>query len=138
MSIITRNKLNAALKGKGQCKTIKAGKRLQYLQKSSSYDGSDPLGDTIELMKHSGNNIILDYINAEFNGVHVKHIDATDSNLTIQQDQSAIICEVADVIKVLTDSCADGAISPNEVDRLTKEFDDLLVLDSLSGLLVSS
>lgn len=125
MSIVTRNKLKEAMKGTGECKTVKAGKRMQYNWRDSSYKGSDPLGDTIELMKHSGNNIILDFICAENGGVFVKNVEADDSKKTLHQDQSSIICEVADVIKVLTDSCADGEISPKEIDKMTREFDEL-------------
>lgn len=76
-------------------------------------------------MDHSQNNIVLDYLCSINGGVFVKSVEADDSQLTIQQDQSAIICEMADVIKVLTDSCADGDISTKEVEHLTKEFDEL-------------
>lgn len=124
MSIITRNKLNAALKGKGQCKTIKAGKRLQYLQKSSSYDGSDPLGDTIELMKHSKNNIILDYICAENGGIFVKNVEAQDSTKTIFQDTSTIFSEASDILRVLSDAGSDGKITQEEGEKIRKEVDE--------------
>jgi len=125
MSICTRRKLNEALKGKGECKNIKAGKRLQYLWKDSGYDGADPLGDTIELIKHSGNNIILDHINAEFDGIHLKNIEAADSTKSVHQDIASIFSEASDVLKVLSDSGADGKIDQEEGDKIRKEVDEL-------------
>lgn len=124
MSNCTRNLLSKALKGKGQCTTVKAGRRRQFQWKDTSIDESDPLGDTIELMKHSGNSIILDYINAEFGGVHLKNIEAQDSTKSVHQDISSIFTEASDVLKVLSDSGADGKITQEEGDKIRKEVDD--------------
>jgi len=124
MSIITRNKLKEALKGSGECKTVKAGKRLQYLWRDSSYDGSDPLGDTIELMKHSGNTTILDFICAENGGVFVKNIEAEDSTKTLFQDTSIIFSEASDILRVLSDAGSDGKITQEEGDKIRKEVDE--------------
>ena len=124
MSIISRKTLREALKGKGECTTVRAGKRRQFQWKDTTVDESDPLGDTIELMKHSGNDVILNHICTEFGGVFVKNIDVVDSNKNILQDQSSIICEMSDVIKTLTDCCADGKLSTKEIETLKREVDE--------------
>jgi len=124
MSIITRNKLKEALKGTGECKTIKAGKRMQYLWRDSAYQGSDPLGDTIELMKHSGNNIILDHFCAEFNGIFVPNVEADDSTKTLFQDTSNIFSEASDILRVLSDAGSDGKITQEEGEKIRKEVDE--------------
>ncbi len=126
MSIITRNKLKEALKGSGECKTIKAGKRMQYLWRDSSHKGSDPLGDTIELNRHADNNIILDHFCAEFDGVFIKNVDSNTSKKSIFQEQSDILSECSDVIRVLTDACSDGKITTKEIDTLKVEVDEFV------------
>lgn len=124
MSIITRNKLKQALKGCGECKAIKAGKRMQYLWRDPKHQGSDPLGDTIALMKHSGNNVILDYICAESGGVFVPNVEAEDSTSTIFQDTSTIFSEASDILRVLSDAASDGKITQEEGEKIRKEVDE--------------
>lgn len=120
-----RTVLKESLKGRGFCKDLGVGPRMYHSLTDNSRGGFDPLEKIITLMDHSQNNIVLDYLCSINGGVFVKNVEAPDSQLTIQQDQSAIICEMADVIKVLTDSCSDGDISTKEVEHLTKEFDEL-------------
>jgi hypothetical protein len=123
---LTKQLLRDALRGKGSCPEVKAGERLQYLWKDpSDIKSSDPLHDTLSLMRHSSNDLILNFICSEFEGVFLKNIDAKESHKTIFQDQANIICEVADVVKVLTDSCADGKMTMEEIESFEKEIDDL-------------
>ena len=124
MSIITRKVLRDALKGKGECETVKAGRRRQFQWKDTTVNESDPLGDTIELMKHSGNDVILNHINAEFNGVHIKNAEAADSTNTIFQDQASIFKEAADILRVLSDAGSDGKITQEEGEKIRKEVDE--------------
>jgi hypothetical protein len=123
---LTKQVLRDGLQGKGPCDKVKAGDRLQYLWKDpKDLKSSDPLHDTLALMHHSQNDLILNFICSEFDGVFLKNIEAEESTKTIFQDQADIICEVADVVKVLTDSCADGKMTMEEIAKFEKEIDDL-------------
>tara|TARA_R110002167_G_scaffold256475_2_gene462862 strand:+ start:2982 stop:3413 length:432 start_codon:yes stop_codon:yes gene_type:complete len=121
---ISKATLREGLRGKGYCEGLGIGPRMYHLWQDNKYVGNDPLGNTLTLMKHSGNDIILDHICSSFNGIFVKNIEAEESKLNIFQDQSKIISEAADVIQVLTAGCSDGKMSREEIDTFKKEVDD--------------
>lgn len=124
MSAKTRAVLKEALWQKGPCDKIKAGSRRQSLYKDTTQDNSDPLGDTIELMKHSENDKILNYICAEFGGVFVKNAEAKASEKTVHQDIAMIFKESADILSVLSDSSKDGKITQEEGEKIRREVDE--------------
>ena len=122
---LTKQVLRDGLQGKGPCDKVKAGDRLQYLWKDpKDLKSSDPLHDTLALMRHSQNDLILNYICSEFNGVFLKNIEAEESKKTLFQDTSTIFSEAADILRVLSDAGSDGTITVEEGDKIRKEVDD--------------
>jgi hypothetical protein len=122
---LTKQVLRDGLQGKGPCDKVKAGDRLQYLWKDpKDLKSSDPLHDTLALMTHSQNDLILNYICSEFNGVFLKNIEAEESKKTLFQDTSTIFSEAADILRVLSDAGSDGTITVEEGDKIRKEVDD--------------
>lgn len=118
-----RNVLREGLDGAGFCENLGFGKRMYYAQYSNERGGYDVLEKIIKLIDHSNNDIIINHICQESGGVFVKSVEADDSKHTIYQCQSRVISELSDVIRVLTNSCADGKLTTKEIEEIKLEVD---------------
>ena len=118
--------LRVALKGKGACDKIKAGERLQYNWRQSDIEGSDPLTNIIELMNHSDNDTILDFICDSQGGVFLKNEEPGDSTGNLHQDAAGLLSELTDCYCVLSESMKDGKIDMHEAAAIRKEIKEAM------------
>jgi len=118
---IHKLKLKEGLKGMGPCDKVKAGDRRYYQWQDTRDESSDPLSDTIALMDHSDNNIILDHICESQGGVFVKYEDPGSSTGNLHQDASEMLAELTDVYVVMSKSMKDGKIDMQEAAEIRKE-----------------
>jgi len=126
LSKLSKGILKEALKGKGECLTVKAGVRRQYQWKDPLNEDSDPLGDTVELIKHSQNknsknNIIIDFLCDESGGYFVPYEESTVSSRNAHAELGGMLKEITDVYVVCGEAMKDGKISTEESNSIKKE-----------------
>lgn len=125
MSNVTRNVNRAALKNLGPCPTVRAGSRRQSQWKGTE-DESDPTGDVIELIKYSGNSIIIDHICDEAGGYFVKYEDSTKKSNNAINSMGEMLKEITDVFAVCGETLKDGKISSEEIVKVKKECQEAM------------
>lgn len=127
MSIITRNVIKEALKGKGKWmpKDMAYGDRTQanWKRQEKEQNVADPLEIVIGLMGMSDNNIILDHICETQGGVFIKNEDGGQRSKTAMVGLSTVLKEITDVFTAGSDLIdEDGRItSTRKVESLKKE-----------------
>jgi len=119
-----RTLLKEAIRGKGFCKGLGVGKRMYHAIFEIGRGGFDPLCKILTLITHSKNDMIVDYICAEQDGIFVRNTVANDSKFNIYQSQSRVISELSDVIQVLTKSCSDGKLTTREIEAIKVQVDE--------------
>ena len=98
----------------GPCDKVKAGDRRYYQWQDTRDESSDPLSDTIALMDHSDNNIILDHICESQGGVFVKYEEGCETSRNVMTDTSKMLDKISKVWSTCAKSLEDGVIDDKE------------------------
>jgi len=123
---IHKKVLKEGLKGKGPCPSVKAGDRRYYQWQDTKDVSSDPLSDTIALIKWSDNNIIINHLCEEVGGYFISSKAVVDNSKCLHSHIAKLFKEMVDVVSVVTESADDKIITLDETKRIKKEIQEFV------------
>lgn len=118
--------LRAGLKGKGACPNVKAGERRQFQWRDTRDSSSDPLSDTIELIKHSENTIIVDHLCQEVGGYFIASKAMEDGSKCLHSNIAQLFEKLTGVVVTVTGAADDKIITNQEIKMIKESLNEFM------------